>query len=229
MRRLSRVNTEWSPNLSYAIGVMATDGNLSIDGRHLNVTSKDVDMVLTIRDIFKLDSKIGRKARGGSKEKKYYVLQFGDINFYEFLLSIGLTPRKSKTMQRLLIPDAYFIDFLRGCFDGDGTFGAFFHPESKHPQIRIRLVSASPAFLRWVLASIQRLYGIRGGYIYTLKDKSVSQLGFGKADSVKILQLMYYKKSLPALGRKRLIAEELLRASSRTGTGARLRTVWSNP
>src|SRR3989338_2980990 len=229
MRRLSRVNTEWRPNLAYAVGVIATDGNLSSDGRHLNITSKDADMLLTMRDVLRLQNKIGKKARGGSKEKKYFVLQFGDVNFYGFLLSIGLTPRKSKTMGHLVVPDAYFPAFLRGCIDGDGSIGSFMRPESKLPQVRLRLASASPAFLDWILKTAQKLYDIQGGYIYNQKGKSIHQLSFAKADSFKILQLMYYKKSLPALKRKQAIAEDLMRASSRIGTGARLRTVWSNP
>lgn len=230
MRRLSRVDTEWSAHLAYVIGVIATGGNLSSDGRHLNITSKDKDMLVTLRKLMKLDNAIGRKARGGSSEKKYFVLQFGDIHFYEFLVSIGLTPRKSRTLKSVSIPDVYFADFLRGCIDGDGSIGSFTHPESSHPQVRVRLATASQAFAAWLLHTARRLYGISGGYICGLKGKSMYQLAFAKTDSIKILQLMYYDNSVPALQRKRVIAQDILmRASSQIGRGARFRTVWSNP
>src|SRR5262245_49420737 len=38
----------WSPNVAWAVGVIATDGNLSGDGRHLSVVSKDRDMLETL-------------------------------------------------------------------------------------------------------------------------------------------------------------------------------------
>lgn len=229
MRRLKKVDTTWCPELAYVIGIIATDGNLSPSGRHINITSKDVDLIRTVRKLLRLDNKIGKKARGGSQEKKYFVLQFGDIAFYEFLESIGLSRAKSKTMGRISIPDEFFIDFLRGCIDGDGTIGAFKHPESVRPQIRLCLTSASPRFLDFMLGSIRRLCGVKGGYIYDMPNKSASILSFGKEDSVKILRLIYYSPILPALKRKLRIAERLMGASSRIGTGARLRTVWSNP
>ena len=211
MKRLARVDLTWTAKLAYVIGVITTDGNLSPDGRHINITSKDYEMVVSIRKLLKLKNKIGKKARGGSQAKIYSVLQFGDINFYEFLLSIGLMPAKSKTLKALSIPRTYFVDFLRGCIDGDGSIGAFKHPESRFPQIRVRLVSASPSFLMWMLHSVQTVLRIKGGYVYKNKNSSVSTLSFGKEDSRKIISLMYYEKSVPALARKRKRARALLR------------------
>ena len=34
------------------------------------------------------------------------------LNFYEFLLTIGLMPAKSKILQTLRIPMGYFLDFF---------------------------------------------------------------------------------------------------------------------
>ena len=210
MHRKCRVDCRWTSELAYAIGVITTDGNLSPSGRHINITSRDLGLLRTLRKILVLENKIGRKARGGHIEKKYYVLQFGDINFYKFLLHIGLTPAKSRTIGELLIPDDVFPDFLRGCIDGDGTIGAFTHPESRNPQIRVRLVSASPKFLWWILGTLRQLYELEGGHVYAQPTKSVSVLSFGIRDSIKILRLMYYRTHLPALARKRRLAERFV-------------------
>ncbi len=208
MKRKCRVNCSWSGDFAYVIGLFASDGNLSPDLRHLTLTSKDIDMVLTAREILGITNKIGTKARGGSMEKKYFVLQFGDKNFYEFLLSIGLTPAKSKTLGPLAIPKEYFMDFFRGCIDGDGSIGSYSHPESKHPQIRLRLCSVSTPFLVWALEMLQGCTAITGGAI--LPGKRVYSLSFGKADSLILLRSMYHTDSLPALERKRLIAKQIL-------------------
>lgn len=208
MKRLNKVLIEWTPNFAYAIGLIATDGNLSKDGRHLNMTSKDRDMILTFKNCLGLKNKIGRKTREKSKIKRYFQVQFGDKNFYEFLLSIGLTPAKSKTIGALNIPEDYFIDFFRGCIDGDGNISVASHPESRHPQLRLRLFSASPLFLNWVKGMIFKLYKIKTGWIETKEDISV--LIYAKTDSIKLLNLMYYPKVESYLGRKHAIAEQFL-------------------
>jgi DeoR-like helix-turn-helix domain len=45
---------EWSPNIAYAVGLITTDGNLSSDGRHLSITSADIDLLETIRSCWVL-------------------------------------------------------------------------------------------------------------------------------------------------------------------------------
>lgn len=202
MRMMKKVDTTWSPSLAYIIGIIATDGNLSPDQRHIVITSKDEDLLLLIRENLKLTSKVGKKSRGGSKEKKYSVLQIGDKNFYTFLLSIGLTPKKSKTIGKLSIPKQYFSHFLRGCIDGDGNISSSSHPESKHQQLRIRLYSASATFLLWIETELNKQLNLSGGWIYTPPDKILCALSYGKADSTKILHFIYNNKGNLFLKRK---------------------------
>lgn len=209
-RRIKYIETTWSEQLAYVVGIITSDGNLSSDGRHINITSKDLEMVQNVKEILHLSNTIGRKARGGSIEKKYYVLQFGSKNFYAFLLSIGLTPAKSKTIQKVLVPNMFFSDFLRGCIDGDGNIYESKHPESKHVQLRLTLASASKPFLIWILASIQKIHKIQGGWIVTVEKKSAHMLRFGKSDSIQIFRAMYAHSRRYALQRKLAIAEKYL-------------------
>lgn len=204
------ISVEWTHDFAYAIGLLTSDGNLSPDGRHINLTSQDKEITEYARDIFLIDNKIGRKSRGGSTDKKYYVLQFGSIQFYTFLLSIGLTPAKSKTLSSVDIPDKFFGDFMRGCVDGDGNISEAIHPESRRMQLRLRIASASPTFLKWLLAEQRRLWHIKGGWIYNDEKKSVGSLCFGKKDSIEILQRMYQHKSQYYLKRKYRVATKYL-------------------
>ena len=43
------VDTSWSPNLSYAVGLLASDGCLLGDGRHIDLTSKDKEQILNFQ------------------------------------------------------------------------------------------------------------------------------------------------------------------------------------
>ncbi len=112
---------KWSPDFAYAIGLIVTDGCLYGDGRHINLTSKDLEMIKNFLVALKIDVHIGRKSNGSNAEKKYYVVQFSDVLFYEFLKTIGLMPNKTKIMKEIVVPKKYFRDFLRGHFDGDGS------------------------------------------------------------------------------------------------------------
>ncbi len=50
-----------SADFAYVIGLITTDGSLSKDGRHLNLTSKDIDQIQTFKRILNLKNKIGIK------------------------------------------------------------------------------------------------------------------------------------------------------------------------
>ncbi len=194
VHRLSKTKIEWSSKFAYAIGLITTDGCLCNDGRHIDFTSKDEELVLKFRECLGIKNRVGIKYRGNDEyqKTKCFRIQLGDINFYEFLISIGLGPKKSKTLENLFIPRQYFWHFLRGCIDGDGSIGSYRHPESAHPQLRIRLYSASSKFLEWIKKEIMMSTNLRGGWIEDNTEKTrIYTLVFAKEDSIKILKLIY--------------------------------------
>jgi hypothetical protein len=212
MHPKGNVKIFWSRNFAYAIGLLASDGCLSNDGRHITLTSKDDEQISALRSCLGLKNKIGRTGRGGELLKKYFRIQFGDRIFYDFLVSLGLHPTKSKTLTTVKVPDKFFLDFFRGCIDGDGTIGAFKHPESKHLQLRLRLASASPRFLPWMLGKIRALaLEVRGGWVSKSSVRGgtvMHYLVFGKSDSVKLLRRMYNPMPEHYLQRKYKIVKE---------------------
>ena len=153
------------------------------------------------------------KARSKEGVKKYAALQIGDKNFYDFLLKIGLTERKSKTIGPLQIPDALFADFLRECIDGDGSIQIWKHKESKNIQFKMSLYSASKTFLEWIKCETTLNFQMIGGWIYTYKDE-IHTLCYGKGDAFKILKLLYYDGVELYLDRK---YQTYLRASGAIG------------
>lgn len=208
MKRLSKVKIEWSANFAYAIGLITTDGNLSINGRSINFTTKDYDLAVTFKTCLNIDNKMSRKGNGSNKIKKYFFVQFGDKNFYEFLVSIGLMPAKSKKLKNLKIPAEYFVDFLRGCIDGDGNIRVCRHSESKYPQLKLRLFSASPIFLKWIHDEIKKHIVINGGWMEYYNRAYI--LNYAKTDARRILKFIYYDGKVARLYRKYLIARPFL-------------------
>lgn len=215
MRPKKHTNTKWHSDLAYAIGLLVTDGNLSKDGRHLNFTSKDKDLIKTFAKCLDLNNKIGEKTSGFTGRKDCFNIQFGDINFYNWCLNIGLTPNKSKTLKDLKIPDKYFFNFLRGCFDGDGSIYAYWDPRwHSSYMFYIQFCSASPDFIRWLKERIDRLSGQKGEVI-KIGRSGVWQLRFAKKSSLIIFQKMFYKKNLPCLKRKFLKANKIFKIENK--------------
>jgi len=206
-----KVRIKWSPKFAYAIGLLTTDGNLSSDRRHINFTSKDAESVNSFKKCLGLSNKIGRKSRGGEKIKKYYVIQFGDVNFYKFLLDIGLMPNKSKNLAEIIIPDKYFFDFLRSHFDGDGTFYSYWDPRWKSSFMFYTVfISASKNHILWLQNSIYKKLKIHG-HITKSALNSCYNLKYAKAESLKLLPKMYYTNKVVCLSRKRIKIEGVLK------------------
>ncbi len=203
----NRIQIKWSSNFAYALGLLATDGCVYSDGRHFNLTSKDKEQVLNFKTAFRLENSIGRKGSGGEKKKIYYQIQAGDVSFLLFLKSIGIGPAKSKTLKEVLIPSRYFFDFLRGCFDGDGSFYSYWDPRWKSSfMFYLSFASASEKFITWIRSRIQNLLGPTG---HVTHIKGVWQLRYAKQESELVIRRMYFSKDILYLSRKRLKINEV--------------------
>lgn len=199
-----KVAIEWSAEFAYAIGLLVTEGNLSKDGRHISFTSKDIELIHNLRTGLQISGHIGKKSRSSEKEKKYFVVQFSDVIFYRFLLDIGLTSAKSKTLGEIGVPDQYFLDFLRGHLDGDGSFYSYFDPRWKSSYMfYTTFLSASQKHVDWLRQKIRFFIGIAGHITKSQSKNSVFQLKYAKSESLKLLPLVYYNENVLCLTRKR--------------------------
>ena len=204
------IDIKWSQNFAYFIGVLASDGCMSQDLRHLNITSKDKEMVENVKKILKITNKIGKKASGSEKRKKYYVLQFGNVSLCQFLLGIGITPNKSKTIAKIQIPEAYFFDFLRGLFDGNGSIYSYFDRRWRSSfMIYISFASASEKFIIWLQKTIFNLSGLKGHKVGGV-NVSWLQLRYAKNEALALIKRMYKNKPGFCLERKKLKIKRIL-------------------
>ena len=202
MKAKNKISIEWTADLAYAIGLLVSDGNLSKDGRHMELCSKDKSQVANFIKVLDLSNKIGIKYSGFGQ--KCYRVQFGDVNFYEFLISIGLTPNKSKTISKIDVPKIYFFDFLRGHFDGDGTFYSYWDPRWRSSfMFYTEFISASKGHILWLQKSLKKILGIKGHI--TKSDKQVCyQLKYAKSESLILLPKIYHEGANIFLKRKHL-------------------------
>lgn len=207
------INEKWTANLAYAVGLLATDGCLLKDGLLIDLTSNDREQLSNFSKCVGVDFNIGNKLNG--KGDRNLRIQFKNRIFYDFLLSIGLTPRKSLTMGELVIPDKYFFDFLRGCFDGDGCFYSYWDKRwrSSH-MFYLEFTSASIKHVNWLQLKIEKLTGVKG-HVSGRKKKTFFQLKYAKKEALVIIKKMYYNPSVVCLSRKKLKIEKALKVEEK--------------
>jgi len=190
-------------NLWYLVGLVASDGCLSSDGRHIDITSKDYQLLSTVKELSGVSNKIAKKHN--AKSQIAYHIQIGSKNFYNFLLSVGLTPNKSLTLGALKVPGKYFTEFLRGLIDGDGSIRKWAHPGNNKEQWSLRIYSGSKNFIQWVKDNSEFLLKV-GGRIHQ-NGEALWVLKYGKMATRVIAEKCYYKDCF-GLKRKIKLAQQ---------------------
>lgn len=215
---------KWSPKLAYVVGLLVTDGCLSNNGRSVILRSSDYSLLETFNKCLDIKNKIEetKSTKTSWAKKVSYRVQYGNIQFYQWLLSIGLTPAKTYTIGKIDVPDRYFRDFLRGHLDGDGSVFTYTdkynHYKGKNyinTRVYTRFISASEKHISWLHKAMQRLSPVKGALLYRIYKREgrvpMWEIKFSKYESLKLLRWIYYRKTLPTLERKRKIAENLLK------------------
>lgn len=212
-----RVDTTWSPMLAYAVGLIATDGNLSPNHKGTTVVSADRDLL----EVFKRC--IPRAGRIGRHGPNAWHVTVSSVDFYRWLESIGLTPRKSLTLAGIEVPDRVFTDLVRGLMDGDGSLENYVHhpggnvrryPNYRYERLNVCFHSASRTHLAWLRERLSRLLAIDGailkGKVSEERANPMYELKYGKHASLTLLRRMYADPSAPRLDRKWRIWEMYL-------------------
>jgi len=198
---------KWSSEIAYVVGLITTDGNFSKDGRHIDITSNDFQLLETAKKCLGIENKIAPKFSGSTGWKSSFRIQFGNVIFYKWLLGMGLMPNKSKRIKSLKIPAKYFFHFLRGHLDGDGNILKYqdkVFPNSR--RLYLRFSCASVAHLKWLQKSIRKLAKING----RIKKDAIYVLVYAKRESLKLLPKIYNSENIPCLLRKYESAKEFL-------------------
>src|ERR1700722_12991513 len=105
-RRLPPKNYIWTPDLAYVVGLLVTDGNLSPNNRTTILVSKDLEMLENFKACLGIENKIGSHTSGMGNH--YLKVQYGNVQFYDWLISVGLSQAKSHTIGEIAVPDEFF-------------------------------------------------------------------------------------------------------------------------
>ncbi|MBI2086094.1 hypothetical protein HYT74_02010 [Candidatus Daviesbacteria bacterium] len=176
--------------------------------------SSDIDLLKTFKECLSIQNDICETHNNGFAKKPSYRIQFGNVQFYRWLLTIGLFPAKTYTVGEISVPDLYFRDFLREHLDGDGTVLTYIDEHNKYKgrgysnlRVMMYFISASQSHIKWLHKRIQYVIDVKGSLnCREAKNPSYApmwRIKFSKKESLKLLQWMYYQPNLPCLERKK--------------------------
>lgn len=200
-----------TPEKAYWLGFLTADGCIHGTPAHPEGAYLTIDLsVVDAAHLVKLKKAVGarrnvRKAvkRSGAKLQSYATLAVGSYGLAHGLVMLGLTPRKSATVEPWDGPEDLMPHFWRGLFDGDGSLAY------KGPGLYTAFLCGSEACVRGFQAWAHGICGTSATPYFKTGCWYVSISG--RYQVPKLVRSMYADAPV-SLDRKQVIADAILAA-----------------
>lgn len=160
-----------SEEKAYWLGFLAADGCVFGNYIRISLQKQDQRHLEKFRDFLQANSiKISEETHQNKNQKnKYYTFSIGCKKMVEDLKRLGITERKSLTLKPPigLISEKYYLDWIRGFFDGDG--GISYSVKNNRWQ---SYANSTKEVLQWIVDTLE------------LNTKPFNQKHYGKLDNV---------------------------------------------
>lgn len=172
--------------VQYWLGWLITDGNVFKNRISLNSTGKDLDVLKKYCKFLKIDESNIQiiKLKNPNHDDKC-VVRFTNIEVADFLFKIGITPKKSFTVNPII---KFTSDLVRGLYEGDGHIKLYTNKKG--------LICGKTNFVTASKFLIKKLYSflLKNNIEYhTSKQDNCYIINIGGVKSLKLLDLIYPK------------------------------------
>lgn len=208
---------EWSENMAYIVGFIAADGYISEKG-YLRISIQRRDRSLLEQINYEMESTYPIKdivSKIGNREYLTSEICIHSVHLINDLIAIGITPRKSLTINMDYIPPKYRLSFTRGYFDGDGSIGEQKTKCSQIPMLRLRICSGSEKILHQIIEVFQT-YGVKSVSVCKRKNRNLYEIAYSQNASKKIYDLFYGNGQTIYLERKKNKFDEIIKKQQNT-------------
>jgi hypothetical protein len=206
----SLFSTPLSPTDSWLLGLLMTDGCANEKEHFIKLSISDKDGAQLASQIIGFGNirEILPETREYSGEKIQGKLSLWSytacsIQLVGRLGALGLTPRKTKTLAFPNISDIALPDFIRGLWDGDGSW------YKNDNALIAHFGCASESFIH-TLQAITSGITESSAQVRSNHRKDFWQLSYGQKRAVTLARWLYYEPDLPCLERKRAIVQPFL-------------------
>ncbi|MGZ9868126.1 LAGLIDADG family homing endonuclease [Priestia endophytica] len=214
-----------TPEKAYWLGFMYTDGYVTTNNRWgVTLGIKDIDHLKKFTDAFNCNINLKTRKRLSKFEetlgKEYEECSFviNNSKMHSDLISKGVISNKTKTMtfpSSDIIPNKFTNHFIRGLFDGDGSYCVMTNKQTYKDRIynvtscEISFVCGSKQFIDQLGEVISINTGIKIRINKSSKKELYTLRISNKKDLLKFIEYIYDEKE-DKLERKYLKAQEII-------------------
>ena len=173
--------SQWSQRMAYVLGYIFTDGSLCRVGQggfRVSISSIDREHLEKLAAILGEGVPIEKRKQSktgfsGTEDRYIHLISFTRPEMIADLRKLGLTERKSLTMQFPDVPEEFLRDFIRGCWDGDGSITGRNQFGVGHRPLVAAYVTGSLAFITGMRERLRK-YGFGRLTIQTRQPDGVT-------------------------------------------------------
>ena len=198
-----------NPDMAYILGFIAADGNVAKNENNISIQllTKDKDILEKIKVLTKssrpLDQYITKNGQDTMKFSVFSAEWKKDLKVY------GIMPAKTFILQPpLFLQKKYWIDYIRGYFDGDGTIY-----KTTGCNNRFEIAGASKEVIQWIRTFLASEYGIT----CTLREGNCQngtkmfKVIYSDKEKITLLYHLFYDNKSLYLKRKKEKFEAILK------------------
>lgn len=191
-------------DMAYLLGFLAADGSISSKENRIMIQLQKEDKALL--------EKINQLVESNREIKEYLTnagnetckIEFCSSEWKKDLAIYNIIPNKTFTLlPPTYLDKKYYIDYIRGYFDADGTI----YYNSNNYKYGFEIVGASKAMIEWIRGVFANDYGITNNGLSSSKTTSgclMYKFGiYNKSKIKQIRNLLYYDDNLLCLIRKK--------------------------
>lgn len=199
-----------SHNMAWIIGFLAADGTVRSNNNSIKIglAKKDKEVLEKI----KKELQIGNPITEYTSRKGYDVVELNWTckQHKEDLKSFSIVPNKTFILKPpYKLKKQYWIDYIRGYFDGDGSINLINNKDQK--SLRWQVCSATPELLQWIVDYFAE-NGIPIVKIQVQQRKEPLYYIQYSTNSTKKIYSILYNESPMFLKRKKEYYEEILKS-----------------
>ena len=154
-----------SSNMAYVLGILASDGTVRKNTNEIKLTLSAVDKNF-LESLYNLIGGRPIKEYTDSKGYSNVTWRFSSKIIKNELAKYNIVPNKTHTFKfPKLLEERYWIDFIRGYFDGDGCIST-----AGKSSIRFQICSKTREILETIIDYFEDKYKINKPSIYKRKD-----------------------------------------------------------
>lgn len=125
---------------AYILGLFHSDGTINDKSKgslQIRLKITDINLLEQVNNVFYKDRKLFDNKDNNVNHKKSKILIISSNKMGKDLIKIGITPRKSFNKHFIKLEDNLQFDFIRGYFDGNGSFCASKRNNTETGEVKI--------------------------------------------------------------------------------------------